>query len=410
MNILKTARFVSITLSVSLLAYSFSFAQVGNEYHGAAGQDLSKDYNVITTAVPFLIIAPDSRSSAMGDVGAATKTDVWSQTWNASKYPLATDDMSIGISYTPWMQSLQIKDMNLLYAAGYKKLSSKEAVGASVRYFSVGEIPAYDDNGQAANYSIHPKEYAVDASYSRYLSDFFTLGMTGRFIYSNFLGEVSPEYKPGKAVAADISGTFFKKINKDDMFTAGVNISNIGSKISYSANKKDFIPANLRIGAGYEYTIDEYNTLGVYSDISKLLVPTPPKGISYIDSAGFPQTEIVGTDASNMSPITGIFSSFSDAPGGAKEELKEFMFSIGAEYWYNKQFAARAGYFHEAETKGNRKYVTAGIGIRFNVFGLDVSYLVPVKAANSPLANTFRFSLTFDFAGLQQEAKENSQN
>ncbi|MFW5851310.1 MAG: type IX secretion system outer membrane channel protein PorV [Bacteroidota bacterium] len=381
--------------------------QINDDGAISTGQVSSDIYNVITTAVPFMTITPDSRSGAMGDVGVATSTDVWSQHWNASKYALAEQDMSIGVSYTPWLENLAIKDINLLYLAGYKKIDTQQAIGASLRYFSMGEIPAYNEEGIAEGYSLTPKEYALDLSYSRYLSDFFVMGMTGRFIYSN-LGVTSEDYEPGKAVAADISGTYFQPITISDNdldLQIGASISNLGNKITYSMNQKDFIPTNLRIGAGISGDIDQYNSLKFYVDFNKLLVPTPPLQRQYEDTLGNTQTEIIGYD-DNVGTIAGVFQSFYDAPAGAKEELKEITIGTGLEYWYNKQFAIRGGYFHESETKGNRKYFTIGAGLRLNVFGLDFSYLVPTQGTNSPLANTFRFSLTFDFEGIAEENKD----
>ena len=389
-QILLTA--ISLLLGTALFAQQID-AEKSTGF--GTGQDLEDEYNVITTAVSFLTITPDSRSGAMGDVGAATTTDTWSQHSNASKYALAKNDFGIGLSYTPWLSNLGIKDINLAYLAGYKKLSDKDAVGASLCYFSLGDIPAYDEDGNAAGYTISPKEYSIDVSYSRYLADNFVMGMTGRFIYSNLTGGTVDDYHAGKAVAADISGTYFKEFKGSlpGLLTAGFNISNIGSKISYSDDNKDFIPANLKLGVGYNLQIDQYNKLGLYFDINKLLVPTPPV---YIKDTDGNTVEIKGKD-DEVSVPQGIFQSFFDAPGGFKEEMKEFTLGFGAEYWYNDQFAARLGYFNEAETKGDRKYFTAGAGVRMNVFGLDFSYLIPINGKNSPLANTFRFSLVFDF-------------
>ncbi|MCQ2960121.1 MAG: type IX secretion system outer membrane channel protein PorV [Bacteroidales bacterium] len=369
----------------------------------ASGQDLSNEYNVITTAVSFLTITPDSRSGAMGDAGAATTPDVYSQHSNASKYALAEDDFGVGLSYTPWLSNLGIKDINLIYLSGYKKLSKKEAIGASLCYFSLGDIPAYDEDGNPAGYTISPQEYSLDASYSRFLADNFVMGMTARFIYSNLTGGTQEDYHAGKAVAADISGTYFNEFKGSlpGLLTVGFNISNIGSKISYSEDNKDFIPANLKLGVGYNAEIDQYNKVGVYFDINKLLVPTPPQNI--YDGDG----NIIGIEGKDdeVSVPQGIFQSFYDAPGGFKEEMKEFTLSLGAEYWYNNQFAARLGYFNESKTKGDRKYFTAGAGLRLNVFGLDFSYLIPINGKNSPLANTFRFSLTFDFEGTTSNSR-----
>ena len=367
----------------------------GDNYIDVSGQEVKKDvekrYNTITTAVPFLTIAADSRGGGMGDLGAATTTDVWSQQWNASKYALAKNDMGIGLAYTPWLAHIT-NDIHLIYASGYKKFSSgNDAIGAGLRYFSVGDIPAYDESGRSLEYNISPTEFAFDFSYSRKLADKFVMGLTGRFIYSNLNAAGSSELKAGKAVAADVSGTYFEdKIHLGAMpaaFRLGFNISNIGSKIAYTQDQKDFIPTNFKLGAGLNLEIDKHNDLGFYLDLNKLLVPTPP----FRDSTGI----VKGKDP-NVSPIAGIFQSFADAPGGFSEEMNEVMISGGAEYWYNKQFALRAGYFHEAKTKGNRKYFTVGLGLKMNVFGIDVAYLVPIHGTNSPLANTFRFSLSFD--------------
>lgn len=395
-----------ITLAFSFIIINLCvFAQQVDDNYESTGQNLSESYNVITTAVPFMTITPDSRAGGMGDVGAATDVDVWSQNWNASKYALAEKDIAVGISYTPWLESLGIKDINLIYVAGYKKLAEKEAVGASLRYFSLGEIPAYNDNGDPAGYTLSPKEYAFDLSYSRALSDFFVMGMTGRFIYSNLSGETDPDYKPGKAAAADISGTYFKDMGKDNKLKIGFNLSNLGNKIAYSSNQKDFIPTNLRIGGSYDMKIDDYNRISFNVDLNKLLVPTPPQYQADTNDLGVIEQKMFGKDP-NVGTVTGIFQSFGDAPGGFKEEMNEIIICGGMEYWYNDQFAIRAGYFNEAETKGDRKFFTAGAGLRLNVFGLDFAYLIPVKGTNSPLANTFRFSLTFDFDGL---ALENNQ-
>ena len=392
-----------IATSCALIISASLFAQLTQQVNDntySTGQDRENQYNVITTAVSFLTITPDSRSGAMGDAGVATSTDAWSQHSNASKYALADEDMGVGLSYTPWLSNLGIKDINLIYLAGYKKLpSKKEAIGASLCYFSLGDIPAYDENGNPQGYTISPQEYSFDLSYSRYLADNFVMGMTGRFIYSNLTGGAVENRHAGKALAVDVSGTYFKKLKviMPGLLTLGFNLSNMGSKISYSEDNKDFIPANMKLGAGYTMQIDQYNKVGVYVDFNKLLVPTPP--IYEKDTTG-KDVLIAGKD-DDVSVPQGIFQSFYDAPGGFKEEMKEYTLSIGAEYWYNEQFAIRAGYFNEAETKGDRKYFTAGAGLRLNVFGLDFSYLIPVNGKNSPLANTFRFSLIFNFDGAK---------
>lgn len=391
-----TNTFKAISVALFVAFSNHIIAQKIDDGTTGSGQSLGKTYNTITTAVPFLTIAPDSRGGGMGDLGAGTTTDVWSQHWNASKYALTKNDFAVGLTYTPWLAHIT-NDIHLLYAAGYKKLKGDGALSASLRYFSVGEIPAYDDNGTPMGFNISPREFAIDFSYSRKLADKFVMGLTGRFIFSNLHGEIDTEAKPGRAVAADISGTYFEdKLRLGSMpaaFRAGFNISNIGSKIAYTDSQKDFIPTNLKVGAGLNLEIDKHNDVGFYLDLNKLLVPTPPQKI--LDENGNPTGELNGKDP-DVSPITGIFQSFYDAPGGFQEEMKEIMISGGVEYWYNKQFALRGGYFHEAKTKGNRKYFTVGLGLKMNVFGIDVAYLIPMQGTNSPLANTFRFSLSVD--------------
>ncbi|MDR1761342.1 MAG: type IX secretion system outer membrane channel protein PorV [Bacteroidales bacterium] len=392
----NTFKVISLVFLIAFSNY-LTAQQINDGGDLSTGQALNKSYNTITTAVPFLTIAADSRGGGMGDLGAATTTDVWSQQWNASKYALAQKDFAVGLAYTPWLAHIT-NDINLIYLSGYKKLQGKnQALGASLRYFSIGDIPAYDEDGTPSGYEISPREWTVDFSYSRQLADKFVMALTGRFIFSNLNNDYDEEYKPGKAVAADISGTYFEDKMRigaiPAAFRAGFNISNIGSKIAYTQNQKDFIPTNLKIGAGLNLDIDKHNDLGIYVDVNKLLVPTPPQRNS--------EGAIVAGKDPDVSPITGIIQSFYDAPGGFSEEMNECMISAGAEYWYNKQFALRGGYFHEAKTKGDRKYFTLGLGLKMNVFGIDVAYLITVKGTNSPLANTFRFSLSFDFDAVK---------
>lgn len=356
------------------------------------GKKTSDEYNVITTAVPFLTIAPDSRAGAMGDVGAATSTDVWSMHWNPAKYAFAEDDLSVGISVTPWLRNLGIKDINLYKLAGYYKLNDMQTIAASVLYFSLGDITFTDDTGNEIPTTFEPSEFFVDLAYSRLLADYFSLGIAGRFIYSNLIGSIDPDSRAGISVAADISGMYSNEIavfGSKPKLNIGFNISNLGSKISYTdGGEKDFIPTNLKLGLGVEGDIDEYNSIGFYMDANKLLVPSE-------------------NDGADVGMVTGVFQSFTDAPGGGAEELHEITYAMGVEYWYDKQFSVRGGYFTEHKTKGNRKFFSLGVGVRLNVFGLDVSYLIPTNG-NSPLANTLRFSLVFDFEGLKNENKENN--
>lgn len=377
------------------------------------GQGL--DYNVISTAVPFMMIAPDARSAGMGDIGVSTSPDVYSMHWNPAKYAFIEDDLSVGLAYSPWLRKL-VPDMNIAYLAVSKRMSEKSTIAGSLKYFSLGEInfrgPGNEDLG---TYS--PNEFAVDLCYSRKLGDYLSAAVAGRFIYSHLTQGVTNNSRAAWSVAADVSvyyqrPVYFSSIDGD--FSWGVSISNMGSKMSYTnANSRtDFVPTNLRLGPSLKLNIDEYNSIALSIDINKLLVPTPP--IYKVDSTG----QIVmdgdkyviekGMDP-NVSMIQGMFQSFYDAPGGFSEELKEFTWSIGAEYWYNKVFAVRAGYFHESQMKGNRKYLTFGAGLRYNVLAIDVSYLVPMNnKANSgtnPLEGTLRFNLAFNINKWDKNTK-----
>ena len=367
--------------------------------------ELTGELNTITSAVPFLMIAPDSRSGGMGDVGVAISPDANSMHWNPAKYAFAPNDFGIGISYTPWLRQL-IPDINLAYLSGYKKIDRYQTIGFSLLYFSLGDITFTDVVGNTTG-QFNPNEFSIDAAYARSFSDRFSGSLAFRFIYSNLTGGNyvgGVESHPGIAYAADIS-IFYQNDeliigDYDATFAFGANISNLGSKISYTqTSDKDFIPMNLRLGAAYTIDFDDYNSLTGAIDINKLLVPTPP--IYYADSLGIAGDPIIerGMDP-NVSVPVGLFQSFYDAPYGISEELAELTYSFGLEYWYQKQFAIRGGYFMEHATKGNRKFFTLGIGLRLNVFGLDFAYLIPVYQ-NNPLANTIRFSLLFDFAGLQ---------
>lgn len=367
------------------------------------GYNISDDMNnPILTALPFLSIAPDSRGGGMGEVGAATTPDVWSMHWNPSKYAFINKQMGAGISYVPWLRNLGVKDINLAYASGYYKLDNLQTLAGGMRFFSMGTIQFRDETGAPLG-TFDPKEFTFDLAYARKLSDKFSLSIAGRYINSNLTNGYSSDgskVKPVRSAAADVSGYYTDKTKIDGLparYSLGFNVSNIGAKVGYSSTgKKDFIPTNLRLGLGGEVDIDDFNTLGVYADVNKLLVPTPPIRVN---------DTIVKGKENDVSVVTGIFQSFNDAPGGTKEELHELQYSFGLEYWYDKQFALRGGYYTENETKGNRKFFQIGLGLKMNVFGLDFSYLVPTKGQNSPLAKTLRFSLTFDFDGLSNENK-----
>ncbi len=391
-----------------LLAIIAVIIGLGTITQETKAQSSTTGANTIATGVPFLTIAPDSRGGAMGDVGAATSADINSQHWNPSKYAFIESEMGVGLSYTPWLRSL-VDDINLAYLVGYKKIDDVQTVSSSLRYFSLGDIIFMSDRGvELATKS--PNEFAFDVAYTRLLSDNFSGSVALRFIRSDltagFTGDGNESY-PGNSYAADISFFYrneFRVNRKESILTAGINISNIGAKISYDEGAtKDFIPTNLRLGLGYQTEMDSYNTIAFYADINKLLVPTPEKNIlDDIDGDSDPGS---GSGFSqDKSVIGGMFSSFGDAPGGFKEELQEVSVSIGAEYMYNEQFALRAGYFYEHENKGNRKFLTMGAGLKLNVFALDFSYLVPTDR-NHPLENTLRFSLSFDIDAFNQQRR-----
>jgi hypothetical protein len=363
--------------------------------------DLTGGLNTITTAVPFLLISPDSKAGAMGDVGVATTPDANSIHWNPAKLAFVEDDMGFSMSYVPWLRAL-VPDINLSYLAGYRKLNDNEAIGLELRYFSLGDITFTDILGTTIG-QYKPSEFALGTSYSRKLSDNFSLAISGRYIYSNLTGGQSAGGIPtvaGQSIAADISGYYTKPIRlggRDVDLAIGGNISNIGSKISYTETSvQDFIPINLRLGTAIGTEFDDYNKMSFAFDINKLLVPTPP---IYEDG------EIVVGEEPDVSVVSGIFQSFSDAPGGFGEEMREINYSIGTEYWYANQFAIRAGYFFEHDTKGGRKFFTFGSGVKYNVFALDFSYLINASRSingNNPLANTMRFTLVFDFGAMEE--------
>ena len=359
--------------------------------------------NTITTAVPFLLISPDSRAGGMGDVGVATSADANSMHWNPAKYSFIDQEVGFAVSYVPWLREL-VPDINLSYISGYKKLNKNDVIAMELRYFTLGDITFTDIIGNNLG-QYKPNEFAIGSSYSRKLSDQFSLAISGRYIYSNLTGGQSAggiATNAGQSIAADVAGYYVKdiRIAKNDMQLAfGANISNIGNKISYTeTSTRDFIPINLRLGTALNADLDEYNKISFAFDINKLLVPTPP---IYNDS--IPDQIDFGKDP-NVSVVSGIFQSFGDAPGGFNEEMREINFSLGTEYWYNNQFAIRAGYFNEHNTKGGRKFFTFGSGVKYNVFALDFSYLINASRAingNNPLANTMRFTLTFDFGQMQ---------
>jgi hypothetical protein len=370
------------------------------------------ELNTIQTSLPFLTIAPDSRSGAMGDVGVATEPDVNSQHWNMGKYAFLDSKGGFAISYTPWLRNL-IPDINLAYLAGFYRIDDQQVISSSLRYFSLGNIVFTDITGTVTG-QYNPNEFAVDAGYSRLFTDYFSGGIAFRFIRSDLTSGQNTadgqETKPGISFAADLGFYYQRDVDvgsSDGEWAAGAAITNMGTPVSYTVDAdKTPIPTNLRLGGRFTYNIDDYNKISAMADLNKLLVPTPP--VWDTDTATNEQYVVRGKEPPG-SVVLGMFQSFYDAPGALKsdgtysvatEEFREIAYSIGAEYWYRNQFAIRTGYFHEHSSKGNRKYFTVGVGLRLNVFALDFSYLVPTNGQNSPLANTLRFTLGFDFADL----------
>ena len=383
--------------------FSFGIAFVFSVLVGSA-QSTNK-LNVVTTAVPFLRISPDARTGGMGDLSVATSPDANSGFYNLAKIPFNESQAGIGVTYTPWLKDLGLNDVYLASLSGYYKFDENQAINASVRYFSLGNIQFTDNLGNDLN-SFRPKEFGIDVGYSRKLSDKMGMGVGLKYIYSNLAGGAATNgsnYKAGTAVAGDL-GFYYQGTN--DIGTGwafGAALTNLGSEIAYTdnADQKDFIPANLGFGTTYTKVFDEQNKISFGVDVNKLLVPTPP---ATGDQAALDEYRKQGV-------VNSWFSSFSDAPGGASEELKEFQFSIGGEYWYNNQFALRTGYFWEDATKGNRKYFTMGIGIKYNIFGLNFSYLIPSGSGvnRNPLSNTLRFSLLFDLDGQNSSTSTDQQ-
>ncbi len=353
---------------------------------------VNDELNPLITGVPSLSIAPDSRAGGMGDVGVATTPDINSQYWNPAKYVFMESEAGMSISYTPWLRRL-VNDIDLGYLAGYWKFNQRQAISASLRYFSLGEIVLTDQQGENMGIA-QPNELAVDFAYSLMLADNLSASVAMRFIRSDLGNGAQTDMYPGMAVGADFA-TYYKTPitlqSGDGNLSLGLNVSNIGSKISYDKfESSNFIPTNLRLGGSFDYPIDNYNKISVSADLNKLLIPT--------------QNNLTQEEYSAISPLSGIFMSFSDAPGGFKEEMKEINWSIGAEYVYNNQFSVRGGYYNEDQTKGNRKYFTAGAGFKLNVFQLDAAYVISTSQTN-PLDKTLRFSISFDLFGLKNLVK-----
>ncbi len=384
-----------------ILIMAVAFLLIGSNI----GWSQKTEFNPITTGVTSLNIAPDARGASMGDIGAATDPDVNSQYWNASKYAFAYSSAGVSLSYTPWLRKL-VNDIALLNLAGYWKFGSEDnqAISASLRYFTLGEIATTDNEGNALS-SVNPYEMSFDVGYSRKLSEKFSMGVVLRYIYSNlgYSDAASGEMLSGaSAFAADISGyyTTYPIIGRNEcQWSFGFNISNIGSKVSYDGgNSPAFLPTNLKLGTTFVFPLADYHNLALSVDLNKLLVPAKPRRDDYEDNVTY---EEALQDWNDISPISGIFNSFSDAPGGFGEELKEINFSIGAEYNYNQQFFLRGGYYYENAMKGNRKYFGLGAGFALNVIRLDAAYMI-ATAQSSPLDQTLRFTLSFDMDGIKE--------
>lgn len=358
-------------------------------------------FNPINTSVTSQSIAPDARAAGMGDVGVATDPDVVSQYWNPAKYPFTISRAGVALNYTPWLRQL-VSDMDLAYLAGYYRIGDYSAISGSLRYFSLGEVYTSSSMDGGSDMTINPYEMSVDLGYSLMLSETFSLGAAVRWIYSDLTYDYTEDTSPGSAFAADLSLYYQNYLNlgsRECQLGLGMNISNIGSKINFGgSDNSEFIPTNLRLGASLMIPIDEYNRFTIAADANKLLVPTYPKQEEGESLEDYQQR--VQKDYYDVSSISGIFKSFGDAPRGFEEELEEIQLSVGAEYVYHDQFAIRAGYHHESETKGNRKYFTVGAGFRMSVFSLDAGYVIATAKSN-PLDQTLRFTLSFDMDGIK---------
>ncbi len=379
---------LSIFFAVDIAAQCVENPPGSNRWVDLAGGPCN---NAIPTAVPFLRITPEARAGAMGDAGIAVSPDANSIYLNTAKLAFAEEDFALAATYTPWLRNLGLQDVYLAYLAGFRRLDDLQSLAFGLRFFSLGEIQFTDINGQPMGIG-RPHELEAAIGYARKLGERFSVGLNGKLIYSNLqVGQPigGLDILPAIAGAADIS-LYYEIPKETSTMTVGLALSNIGSKISYTRQTSDFLPVNFGIGAAWTFELDQYNTLTLATDINKLMVPTPQHNSS---------------DYRFKSLFAGMMGSFSDAPGGLQEELQELTYSIGAEYWYDKQFAVRAGYFRESPQKGNRNYITMGLGVKYNVFGINLSYLISVNntiAQGNPLDKTLRFSLLFDFGAMRE--------
>lgn len=376
----KTATFALLFALCSLAAAQYS--------------ETGQTNNFISTGMPILLIAPDAVSSAMGDAGVASTPDIYSAHWNNAKFAFIDGDMGVSTTYTPWLRNLHVGDMNLLYLAGYYRINERSTAAASLTYFSLGDIDHTNSSGDIIG-TLHPNEFAVDATYALKLTDNLSLGASGRFILSDLTNGAMVEDGSGhtatnsaKSLAADVGLYYETEASRKESVALGMFISNLGAKLSYSDddNNKEFLPANLRIGARYTNVLDDYNKISILFDANKLLVPTPQL-----------RNDTNQINYNSIGVIQGALMSFGDAPGGMSEEVREIQLSAGTEYWYANTFAVRAGYFYEHETKGGRQYITLGAGVKYNIFAFDMSYIIPTtKISNHPLAHTVRIQLSVD--------------
>ena len=361
--------------------------------HADDGDDLKDQFNPVMTAVTSQSIAADARAAGLGDIGAATDPDVNSQSWNPAKYPFTISRAGLAINYTPWLRQL-VNNIDILNTAGYFRIGDYQAVSGSLRYFSLGDVSAGD-------MTVKPYELAVDVAYSRMLSEKFSASVALRYMYSDLSGHYDDNVTPGSAFAADLACYYNNYVmmgNRECQLAWGLNISNIGTKINYGEDYSYFIPTNLRLGLSYTIPVNEYNRFSISADVNKLLVPSKP--LQGADESNEEYEERIRNDYYDMSSISGIFKSFGDSERGFKGEMEEIQWSIGAEYTYNDKFSLRAGYHHESEMQGNRKYFTVGAGFRMNVLSIDAGYVIATTPSN-PLDQTLRVSLAFDFDGIK---------
>ena len=366
-------------------------------------QEKQDMFNPEKNSVTSQSIAPDARAGGMGDIGAATDPDVASQYWNPAKYPFTISRAGVALNYTPWLRQL-VSDIDLAYLVGYYRIGDYSAVSGSLRYFSLGEVFYGGSETGDSQMTLNPYEMSVDVAYSIMLSETFSIAAGVRWIYSDLTYDYSDTSSPGSAFAVDLSAYYQNYVNigqRECQLGLGLNLSNIGSKINFGGtDRSEFLPANLRLGASLMIPVDEYNRFSISADANKPLVPTYPSKVDKDGNEVENYEELLDKEYYDVSPISGIFKSFHDAPGGFKEELEEIRWSVGAEYVYNDKFSLRAGYHHESENKGNRKYFTVGAGFKMNVFSLDAGYVIATAKSN-PLDQTLRFTLSFDMDGLK---------